>query len=163
MRLMRLVVLGGTSLRKLRGDRSSARSGQDRGAVQAQDRWRRADGHQGASLAGGASIQGDFFCGGSIIAQKWILTAAHCFQLSSANDDWRAKAGATNYEKSGSWAQVERVVVHPGYKGAPTFENDLALVKLEVATRWSGHSTGFSLSDDPVEPTPGGDGLGSYL
>jgi trypsin len=77
-------------------------------------------------------FRGNFFCGGSIIAQKWILTAAHCFQLSSANDDWRAKAGATNYETSGSWAQVERVVVHPGYKGSPTFENDLALIKLKL-------------------------------
>jgi secreted trypsin-like serine protease len=78
-------------------------------------------------------FEGTFFCGGSIIAQKWILTAAHCFEDSSRSTDWRFKAGATDYSRAGGWFEPERIILHEDYKGKPTYENDIALVKLKVA------------------------------
>jgi trypsin len=71
-----------------------------------------------------------YLCGGSIIAQKWVLTAAHCFGADPASSQASAKAGATDYKTTGIWTEAERIIVHEGYD-AGTHDNDLALVKLK--------------------------------
>ncbi len=73
--------------------------------------------------------EGTFLCGGSIIAQRWVLTAAHCIEPGTKSANVKAKAGATNYVTSGTWTPIERVVVNEKYN-PQTFENDLALLKL---------------------------------
>lgn len=74
------------------------------------------------------------FCGGSIIADRWVLTAAHCFKRSTKSSEVRAKAGATDYMASGVWSDVERIVIHEGYD-PKTQENDIALIKLRTRSR----------------------------
>ena len=76
---------------------------------------------------------GTYLCGGSIILNKWVLSAAHCFkeegQAAAQPKIVFVKAGATNVNE-GNWAPVDKVVVHDGYN-PQTFENDIALIKID--------------------------------
>nr|XP_050028047.1 complement C2-like [Dermacentor andersoni] len=77
-------------------------------------------------------------CGATIIAKKWLLTAAHC--LHHKNDqqklyqptDLRLRAGLVN-RKNSSFAKelvIEAIVRHEDYNGS-TFHNDIALLQLK--------------------------------
>lgn len=68
------------------------------------------------------------FCGGSVLNERWILTAAHC--LSSFNDTAITVVLGTNtLDKGGDDYQSEKIIGHPRYSSI-LIRNDIGLIKL---------------------------------
>ena len=102
--------------------------------------------------------EGRQICGGSIIANNWVLTAGHCVTAANGIGGpagapglparlFTVTAGAIDLRQSLGSVQVERVVVHPRYRQVSNgnMGNDIALLKLSQPIVRPGVSSMISL------------------
>ncbi|XP_011872915.1 PREDICTED: uncharacterized protein LOC105564821 [Vollenhovia emeryi] len=95
---------------------------------------------------------GNYQCGGALINDRWVISAAHCFYRAQ-DSYWVARIGAT---RRGSFRspheqllRVDYISLHPDYIDNG-FVNDIAVIRLERAVSFSDYIRPVCLPKSPV-------------
>ncbi|XP_061397792.1 trypsin-like [Musca vetustissima] len=99
------------------------------------------------------TTSGSHFCGGSIISEDIVVTAAHCMQSYTASQ-MRVRLGSTEYNTGGELVAVKSFKYHEGYN-SKTMVNDIAVIKLATPVRESNKIRYVALAEKtPATGTP---------
>ena len=95
-----------------------------------------------------------YFCGGTIIDAKTILTAAHCYHGKNlAATDYFITAGVVHVQDgAGQSAFVEKITLHESYNPS-TVDNDIAILKLKTPLTFNDKVQPACLPEASLVPT----------
>ncbi|XP_070534296.1 low-density lipoprotein receptor-related protein 2-like isoform X2 [Ptychodera flava] len=103
------------------------------------------DGHWPWMVSIHNNLYGTHWCGGVIIDNEWIMTAAHCLSVSGKPlrpEELDILLGIVRLEYNSRKLKASEVHIHPDFGELRSFENDIGLIRLAKPLRF----------DDDIRP-----------
>lgn len=102
-------------------------------------------------------LNGEHHCGGSLVTDRWIITASHCFNQLSSPSNFTVLVGAMKLSDPGPHsiiASVGCIILNPTYEG-DLRTGDIALIQLEQRLPLSHHINPICVPSANINFLPG--------
>ncbi|XP_055601066.1 chymotrypsin-2-like [Uranotaenia lowii] len=93
-------------------------------------------------------VESGHWCGGAIVSEKWILTAAHCLEGLQPRD-FRILAGTNDLESGNKYSEVDFFTYHSRWN-IPSHHNDIGLMRLKVPLNFTDRIQSIEYSEKYV-------------